>query len=194
MRFVQSDPSALYGRAFCLSSVRLFCGTNVDSSCEIAGHVEQNGRILGSSLCIAEARGDTTRVWIPYIEVASADSAVLMRLVEGMRQHFASTPIFAVALAEPVSVAAKLLLQAGWALERYFPVQICWPNLARLPAIRDMHFGEVTVDENPDRSEVANLFASAFLDEWEWYFGEMGYDAQVSSRQALYDLAEHYVE
>ena len=94
MRFVQSDPSALYGRAFCLSSVRLFCGTNVDSSCEIAGHVEQNGRILGSSLCIAEARGDTTRVWIPYIEVASADSAVLMRLVEGMRQHFASTPIF----------------------------------------------------------------------------------------------------
>jgi GNAT superfamily N-acetyltransferase len=193
MKLTQEDPSKFYDAAFCLSSVRLWCDVGSDSIREVAGSVEQRGQIVAEFLCVARTRGDETRVWFPYIAATSDNPAALTLLMEWTRERLNLSSIQATAFAEVETPAVRLLLHSGWLIERVFPVELHWPNLDALVTDAGSLPEEIRIDFDPSLDEVSELFADAFLGEWEWYFEEMGYCPQSSTREHLHELTKRYV-
>jgi GNAT superfamily N-acetyltransferase len=194
MRFAKIDPSALHGRAFCLSSVRLWCGSDSTSVQEVAGSVEGVNELAALTLGLTATRGNRTHLWFPHIEVASPDEPSLSLLIQEMRLQFEPVPVELKAFAELHTIVVPLLSKTGWRHERNFPVQIVWPDLTAGSINGGSLPDNITIDINPSLDEVAQLFALAFIREWEWYFAEMGYDPKSAvAEYELHDLTRHFV-
>jgi GNAT superfamily N-acetyltransferase len=193
MKLTQKHPSDFYDRAFCLSSVRLWCDSTTDSVRELAVSADEDGQTVAEALCLIRSDSAKMRVWLPYLFAAPGDSTPLRTLFEWTRRQMGLTSMEVKGFAELGTPASELLTQLGWSIERNFPVQVHWDNLGVSPDGSETLPSGVEIDVHPSEDEVARLFVDAFIDEWHWYFEQMDDRQRLSTRPNLLDLAKHYV-
>ena len=191
---VERDPSEFQERAFCKSSVDLWCRSRRKPFVELAIAADSSEERI-HALGIASSEPDL-RLWLPYVVLPSSGPEALRMLLAFIyrRLDLDIGRTEAIAFAEIGTPEAQSFAQLGWSIERHFPVQIAWNNLQSWTGTTALLADGVQINLEENLDVVARLFLDAFMSEWSWYFRELGCDATNSSQEELLDVALRYVK
>ena len=177
---------------FCASSVDLWCSFSSTRHTRQALVAEERGSTFGLALYTLCECSTGPRVYVTHLESGdhSSAEALLAEIDQDVDFESSESVTAFVEINDPIS---SFLPELGWKSDRRFPVQFAWTDLGKWQPHIEPDNARANIEISSDADLVAGLFVEAFIDDWSWYFDELGYRPAISSNRELHAVARNYV-